>query len=297
MCTKQPRDKIYDRKHYCYADLTGVSRIKDKMHNREHMSPTLTPMALRCCLIVLYFAGIACANAGWFDAIQEKAEDLKKEIEDKGLESTSVTLGNDEITDGLKEALVKAADYAVNNLGQAGGFLNNVKVHIPMPEKLSNVETLLRKTGQDKYADEFVTTMNSAAEAAVKSTLGIFKKSIKNLSISDAKKILNGPDNAATQYLRETNGKELSGQISPIVKKATNDTGVTRLYKSLYEKTGFMGKYMKPEDYDIDAYVVNKTLDGIFVMIAEEEKKIRDDPLERTSDILKNVFGLQDKHD
>jgi len=252
-------------------------------------------MILRYSIFILCFTGGSYADAGWFDDVKEKAADIKQEIKDKNIENTSSALGNEEITDGLKQALVKAADYAVDNLGRSGGFSNNNKVRIPMPEKLSKVERVLRKTGQDKYADEFVVTMNSAAEVAVKSTLDIFKASIKNLSISDAKKILNGPDDAATQYLRRTSGKTLTNQVSPIVKKATSEIGVTRLYKNLYGKMGFMEKYMKPEDYDIDAYVVDKTLDGIFLMIAEEEKKIRDDPLERTSDILKNVFGLQNK--
>lgn len=243
---------------------------------------------------MLCIATSSYANAGWFDSVKEKVTDIKDNIKQEYSENVSASLSDKDVTVGLKEALVKSAGYAVDNLGQKGGFLKNNKVRIPMPEKLSKVEGVLRKTGQGKYADEFVVTMNSAAETAARATLDILKTGIKNLSISDAKAILKGPDNAATQYLRKTGGKKLTKQISPIVKQATSKTGVTRLYKNLYDKMGFMGKYMKSEDFDIDAYIINKTLDGIFVLIAEEEKKIRNNPLERTSDILKSVFGSLD---
>ena len=251
-------------------------------------------MNLKYITLSLCFLSSSYANAGWFDAIKEKAADIKNEVKQEYSDKTVSALSDEDITAGLKEALVKAADYSVDKLGQAGGFANNNKVRIPMPEKLSKLEKLLRKTGQDKYAEEFVETMNRAAETSAGATLDILKTGVKNLSISDAKKILNGPDDAATQYLRKTGGEELTKQISPIVKDATSKTGATKLYKKLYGNLGFMGKYMKPEDYDIDAYVTNKTLDGIFAMIAEQEKMIRDNPLERTSDILKSVFGSTD---
>jgi hypothetical protein len=237
-------------------------------------------------------------SAGWLDSAKEKITDatdeVKQEAKQKNSKNISPSLSSKDITKGLKEALSKGADYAVNNLGKTDGFWKNKKVRIPMPESLSKVEKALRKTGQEKYADEFVVTMNRAAEAAVPLTLNIIKASIKNLSIDDAKKILKGPDDAATQHLEKSGGKQLATKISPIVKQATNKTGVTKSYKKLYEKMGFMGKYMKPEDYDIDAYITRKTLDGLFVMIRTEEKKIRDNPLERTSDILKNVFSSLD---
>ncbi|MCW8923853.1 MAG: DUF4197 domain-containing protein [Gammaproteobacteria bacterium] len=251
-------------------------------------------MNLKITALTLCLLTTTHANAGWFDSLKEKATEIKDEVKQEYSDTTVSALSDEDITAGLKEALVKAADYSVDKLGRAGGFADNTKVRIPMPEKLSKLEKLLRKTGQDKYADEFVETMNHAAETSAGATLEILKTGVKNLTISDAKNILNGPDDAATQYLRKTGGAELTRQISPIVKDATGKTGVTRLYKKLYDNLGFMGKYMKPEDYDIDAYVTNKTLDGIFVMIAEQEKMIRDNPLERTSDILKSVFGSTD---
>ena len=111
------------------------------------------------------------------------------------------------------------------------------------------------------------------------------------MSITDAKTILHGPDDAATQYLKKTGSRKLSAQILPIVKNATSKTGVTVSYKNMLGKLGFAGKYLKLDDYDIDTYITQKTMAGLFIMIAKEEKKIRDNPLARTTEILKSVFG------
>lgn len=242
-------------------------------------------------IITLTMAGHC--NAGWLsdivDSGKEKIDSVKETVRENN--TISKTLSNEDIIAGLKEALTKGAGYAVDHLGKADGFLKNADVKIPMPDNLSKVESILRKAGQDKYADEFVTTMNRAAESAVPMTLDIIKQGITGMSISDAKNILQGPDDAATQYLKKTGGEKLSAQISPIVQEATSKAGVTRVYKTMYSKLGFAGKYLKLENYNVDNYVTQKTMDGLFTMIAQEEKKIRDNPAERTTDILKSVFG------
>lgn len=221
--------------------------------------------------------------------VQETLESLDK------VDTTSIksALSNEDIIAGLKEALTKGAGYAVNNLGKADGFLKNGDVKIPMPKKLKEIETLLRQVGNDKYADEFITTMNRAAEAAVPLTLNIIKQGISSMSIEDANSILQGPDDAATQYLRKSGGQQLSAQILPIVKKATSNNGVTAGYKNMVGKLGFAGQYLNLDDYDIDSYVTRKTMKGLFTMVAQEEKKIRDNPAARTTDILKSVFGYK----
>ncbi len=234
------------------------------------------------------------ASAGWFDDLMDTVETVKEEAlnsDNINTETLSNALSNEDIANGLKQALDKGVTYAVDNLGQTGGFSNNEAVRIPMPEKLEKVETLLRKVGQDKYADEFVGTMNQAAEAAVPLTLEVLKDGVKNMTFDDAKQILSGTDNAATEYLRKTGSDSMREKISPIVKDATDKAGMTRVYKDMYGKLGYMGNFMKPEDYDIDSYITDKTMDGLFTMIAQEEKKIRDNPVERTTDLLKNVFG------
>lgn len=239
------------------------------------------------------------ANAGWFDDIFkstdetiEKLESVKQTVQSNNVtEAVKNTLNNEDIVAGLKQALNKGASYAVDNLGKTDGFLKNNAVKIPMPSKLEKVESLLRKSGQDKYADEFVTTMNRAAESAVPLTLDIIRQGVADMSIEDAKNILHGPDDAATQYLKKTGSDKLTTQISPIVKEATAKAGVTSIYKNMYDKLGFAGKYLNLDDYNVDNYVTQKTTQGLFTMIAQEEKKIRDNPAERTTDVLKSVFG------
>lgn len=234
--------------------------------------------------------------AGFFDDLLESGKDkvdqVKSSAKETGAGKTLASaLSNEDIVAGLKQALNKGASYAVENLGKADGFLKNTEVKIPMPDKLSKVESILRKVGQEKYADEFVTTMNRAAESAVPLTLEIIKQGIVEMSIDDAENILTGEDDAATAYLRKTGSNKLESKILPIVKEATSKAGVTKVYKKMYDKLGFAGSYINMEDYNVDSYVTEKTMQGLFVMIAKEEKKIRDNPAERTTEILKSVFG------
>lgn len=245
-------------------------------------------------IIWVLLAGIYIASpvyADWQDFLKEQVKKLSEGDQPVSSGSVVSALSNDDVVAGLKEALVKGADYATEHLGKPDGFLANDSVRIPMPENLQKVEKTLRKFGQDKYADEFVETMNRAAEQAVPLTLGILKKGISSMSIEDAKDILQGSDDAATQYLRKVGGQDMTAKIAPIVSSATADVGVTRQYKKLFDNLGFMSQFVDPDDYDIDKYVTDKTVDGLFHMIAVEEKKIRENPLERTTDLLKKVFG------
>jgi len=233
--------------------------------------------------------------AGWQDFLKQQVESVTSGSQgstDGALTTMSGSmLSQTDIAAGLKEALEKGVGYAVDNLGKADGFLGNEKVKIPMPENLRKVEQILRQLGQDKYADEFVVTMNRAAEEAVPLTADILKKGVRELTIEDAKTILNGPDDAATSYLRKVGGEQLRERITPIVESATARTGVTSQYKNLFNNLGFMGGFMNPDDYDIDRYVTDKTMDGLFQMLAEQEKLIRENPVERTTDLLKRVFA------
>ncbi len=234
--------------------------------------------------------------AGWQDFLKKQVETVTSGDQGKSSGSAlggvaGAALSQSDMTAGLKQALEKGVGYAVDNLGKADGFLGNSKVKIPMPENLSKVEKVLRQVGQDKYADEFVVTMNRAAEEAVPLTADILKKGVRELTIDDAKQILNGPDDAATSYLRKVGGDQLRERITPIVEAATARTGVTSQYKNLFNNMGFMGGFMNPDDYDIDRYVTDKTMDGLFKMLAEQEKLIRENPLERTTDLLKRVFA------
>ena len=237
-------------------------------------------------VFILFFS--LGAHAGWRDFLN---------VFDKDDESTEVTkevlggLSETDIVNGLKEALTKGTRSAVSMLGKEDGFLANPKVKIPMPESLQKIEKGLRKIGQDKLADNFVETMNRAAEKAVPEAASIFADSIKNMSIADAKDILQGEDDAATRYFRENSGEKLKEKFLPIVKQATNQVGVTSSYKKLTDKMGMLSSFVDTDKLDLDEYVTNKAMDGLFTMVAVEEKKIRENPIERTTDLLKKVFS------
>ena len=200
---------------------------------------------------------------------------------------------------GLKEALAKGVQQAVATLGKPDGFLKDANVKIPMPESLQKVEKTLRTLRQDKLADEFVTTMNRAAEQAVPEAAAVLGDSVKQMSIADAKSILTGTNNAATQYFRRTSETNLHARFLPIVKTATEKAGVTGAYKRMTDKSRRRPRRVRrigrqpdrPEAPDLDSYVTRKTLDGLFLKIAEQEKMIRENPVARTTDLLQKVFG------
>lgn len=168
-----------------------------------------------------------------------------------------------------------------------------------MPESLQKVDKTLRMLRQDKLADEFVTTMNRAAEQAVPEAAAVLGDSVKQMSINDAKSIIMGTNNAATQYFRRTSETNLHVRFFPIVKAATEKTGVTSAYKRMAEKAGggFGGvaQSLGLQAPDLDDYVTRKTLDGLFLKIAEQEKMIRENPVARTTDLLQKVFGAVNK--
>jgi hypothetical protein len=204
-------------------------------------------------------------------------------------------LSEQQVTDGLKEALAKGVNQAVTNLGREGGFLSDPKVRIPMPENLKRVEQTLRTLGQAKLADEFVSTLNRAAEQAVPEAAAVLGDSVKKMTVADAKSILTGTNTAATAYFRRTSETNLYGRFLPIVKQATGKAGVTSSYKQMMDKVGFASAFIGKDAGDLDGYVTRKTLDGLFVKIGEEEAAIRANPAARTTALLQKVFGTATK--
>jgi hypothetical protein len=197
---------------------------------------------------------------------------------------------NAEMIAGLKQALDKGTRYAVDLLGKDGGFLDNARVRIPMPDSLNRVEKALRMLGQDRLADDFVASMNHAAERAVPEAVPVFRDAIQAMTLEDAQQILAGPDDAATQYFRQHTADALAVKMRPIVAAATARVGVTATYKEMVRKAGGFGSLLG-DSTDLDGYVTKKTLDGLFLMIADEEHRIRTNPVARTTDLLKKVFG------
>jgi hypothetical protein len=235
------------------------------------------------------------------------AADLLKSL--GGLISTNAArpaaLTADEITKGLKEALSKGAQKAIASLGKEDGFLKNLEVKIPLPDSLRKAESAARLAGQGQLADDFLVSMNRAAEQAVPQAVSVLADSITKMTVADAQAILKGPEDAATQYFRKTSEATLLEKFRPIVAKATDSVGVTQKYKQL---TGAFGgaqslgglfggskKSASPGALDVDGYVTQKALDGLFKMVAAEEKAIRANPAARTTDLLKRVFGAGGK--
>lgn len=243
-------------------------------------------MMLRVVMFFFLLTGLP-ASAGWTDYLDKLGSGLGGEADSV----PGVGLTNDEMVSGLKEALGKGTQHAVEQLGREGGFLDNSKVRIPMPKSLQWVETSLRTLKQDALADEFVETMNHAAERAVPEAAAIFGDAISRMTIDDAQNILSGPDDAATRYFRDNTEDALTDRMRPIVEQATAKAGVTSAYKNMTAQAGGLAGLMGSDATDLDGYVTGKTLDGLFLMIAEEEKKIRENPLARSSDLLKKVFG------
>jgi len=197
---------------------------------------------------------------------------------------------NKEAAAGLKDALTQGADAAVAQLGQLDGFLKNSKVKIPLPDNLKKVEKAMRLMGMGNQADELVTTMNRAAEAAVPEAQTLLVDAVKKMTVTDAKNILTGGDNAATQYFRTNTQKQLTEKFLPIVKEATDKVGLAQQYND-FAATGAQFGLVKEEDAKIESYVTSKALDGLYLIIGEQERALRKDPVSATTSLAKKIFG------
>jgi hypothetical protein len=191
---------------------------------------------------------------------------------------------------GLKEALTQGAGKAVELLGRQDGFLGNPKVRIPLPESVQKVEGLMRGLGMGKQADELLTAMNRAAEAAVPQAKVLLVNSIKQMSVEDAKGILSGGEDSATQYFRRTTSGPLAEKFKPVVQKAIARVKLAEKYDQFAGKAAKFG-LVREQDAHLENYVTQKALDGLYLMIAEEEKAIRKNPAEAVGKLAKKVFG------
>ena len=191
---------------------------------------------------------------------------------------------------GIRAALERGAVSAVGLLGKADGFMGNPLVRIPLPGFLNEAAKLLKIIGQQQRVDELVTAMNRAAEAAVPEAKTLLVSAVKSMSVDDAKRILSGGDNSVTQFFADKTRVSLGVKFLPIVTKATDKVALADKYNAVAGKASGMG-LLKKEDANIQQYVTGKALDGLYLMIGEEEKKIRQDPIGTGSAILKKVFG------
>ena len=220
---------------------------------------------------------------------QAQFEKLKKAAK-------SITSGNalssEEIAQGLKEALTNGISKGSDLVSQVDGYFKNPEIRIPFPPEAKKAEEKLRQMGFGNDVDKFVLTLNRAAEDAAKESKPIFVSAIKSMTIQDAAGILKGQPDAATQYLKRTTSSPLKDKFKPVVQNSLNKVNATKYYKDLintYNKIPLVQK-MNP---NLDDYATDKAIEGLFVMIAKEEKNIRSNPLARTSELLKKVFGNQ----
>jgi hypothetical protein len=200
-------------------------------------------------------------------------------------------LNETDAASGIRTALQRGAEAAVANLGRTDGFLGNAKVRIPLPGYLKDAASLMRKFGQGKRVDELETAMNRAAEAAVPKARTLLVDTIRQISVEDALRIVKGGDTAVTDFFAGKTREPLREQFLPIVTDATQKVDLAKKYNRVASKATGMG-LVKEEDANVEQYVTRKALDGLYLMIAEEEKKIRADPVGTGSAILKKVFGL-----
>jgi hypothetical protein len=236
-------------------------------------------------ILLLLLVAPILANAqfkGLVDKANEKISTVK-----------GVPTGSTDIAAGLKEALNKGVEKEVTKLTAVDGFYKNEAVKILMPGEMQKADKTLRKIGMGNLADEGIKSLNRAAEDAVKEATPIFVAAIKNMSITDAKNILLGNDNAATTYLQSATTSELYKKFLPIVQQSIGKVGADKVWNSIITKYNGMPLVSKVNP-DINDYVTNKAMEGVFKMIAVEEKNIRTDLSARTSPLLKKVFAMQD---
>jgi hypothetical protein len=208
----------------------------------------------------------------------------------KAVSTNGGSLSNDEVIGGLKEALQQGINRGSDSASRENGYFLNPKIKIPFPPEVQKVENTLRSLGLGGEVDKFVLALNRGAEEAAKEAKPIFIKAIFSMTFSDAWSILKGDKNAATMYLQRTTSQALMTAFSPIVDKALQKTQATKYYTDIatyYNKVPFVQR-INP---DLKAYATQKAIDGLFVLVAEEEARIRENPLARTTDLLKRVFG------
>jgi len=239
-------------------------------------------IALLCSTTLL----MACAGGG------PKLADLQAAAESALAGDSGGPLSIDEISRGLKEALTKGSESVVSQLGKANGFNADPSIRIPLPASLQKARKVAAKVGLDGSFDDLETRLNRAAEEATPKARKLFVGAISSMTVEDAQGILQGPDNAATQFFRDKTGTKLQAQMRPIVDQALAKVGAVSSFNQLLKQYNAI-PFAPKVDADLTGHVVEEGSDGIFYYLAQEEKAIRENPLKRTSDLLQRVFAGQ----
>ena len=235
-------------------------------------------------LILLIIYGQANAQ---LNKLKKKGD---KKLNSISLPGNRSSLSDEDITNGLKEALIQGISIGSDKASAIDGYFKNPNIKIPFPPEARQMETRVRQMGLEEEADRFIESLNRGAEKAAQEAKPIFINAIREMTIQDGYSILRGEDDEATQYLNRTTSKQLNDKFQPIIKRSLDEVNATKYYTDLvttYNRIPFVNK-MNP---NLDEYATEKAIDGLFYLIAQEEKKIREDPLARTSDLLRRVFG------
>ena len=233
-------------------------------------------------VLVLIFSLSACTSTQISSAMKSTSDYMKEDQ----------ALSTNDVISGLKEALVKGAEYSTASASKTDGYLKNLEIKIPFPPEIEKIETTLRNVGLNKPVDDFIMSINRAAEQAANEAKPLFVSAITSMTIGDAWGILKGDNHAATAYLRKTTGAQLEVKFEPIIDNALNKVNATKYYEDMstqYNRIPFVTKV----ETDLTKYVSQKAIDGLFVLVAKEEEKIRKDPLARTTELLQRVFADQ----
>lgn len=245
----------------------------------------------RITLLLTITATIVAADVsaqGW-KSFKKKAKENANKIKKTGLPGAD-KLTEEEVGMGLKEALNQGVDKGVTQLHKKDGYFKDPQIKIPMPAEAKSVEEKLRKLGQGKKVDEAIESMNRAAEDAAEGAKDIFVASIKAMTVKDAMNILKGEDDAATQYLNKSTRGELAARFQPVIKASLDKVGATKHWKTVFSSYNKI-PMVKKVNPDLEKYVTDKALDGLFIQVAKEELNIRKNPGARATDLLKKVFG------
>lgn len=234
-------------------------------------------------LLIICIAIFNTLNAQIWKNIKKAADDLVEETNTK-------KLTEEEVGKALKEALTIGIEKGVKQLSRADGYFLNPEIKILMPKEAKSVEDKLRKIGQDDLVDDAIESMNRAAEDAASEAKDIFIMAIKELTLKDVMNILHGENNAATLYLENHTRNQLVNKFKPIIQVSLNKVGATQYWKKVFTTYNKI-PFVKKVNPDLDDYVTNKAIDGLFNQIAKEELEIRKNPAARVTDLLKKVFG------
>lgn len=245
-------------------------------------------------LYLLVFIGLAFGAFAQADTAKKNANQLlQKATSLLGTKSTALPLSQSEVTEALRQALEQGTRKSVESLSSVDGFFKNAAVKLMMPNEAKKVEQRLRSLGMGKLVDDAILSMNRAAEDASKLAAPIFMDAIRKMQVQDALSILRGGNQAATQYLRQTTGPALSKAFQPVVKQSLEKVQATKYWKDVF--TAYNRFSTNPVNTDLEAYVTEKALDGIFLQIAQEEANIRANPAARLSAITQKVFGASQR--